>query len=164
MRLSIIFSIIFCSILSACEEYHGLYVDDSCTDREYELIQKGVERFNAVVTDDNAVSLMGFVDASSDDRVGTGDGSRDVVFCFDSNEDDKAFENHIGKVENDDILMSRYVDSDGCWLGTFMHELGHYAAGAWHVSDDNSIMFRKSTCITQYSEHDIAEFRRQLGL
>lgn len=142
-------------LLAGCAEYGGLWVDTSCSDQEYFLVETAVDKLNLAVGDD-LVYVAGWVD--EDDFAGVGPGSRDVVRCL---PEDADLDGRVGEVVNDDVyLVSR--GKDDCFLGTLMHELGHLYAGAWHVADADAIMYQYSSCLTEYNESDIREFRSRL--
>ena len=139
-------------ILTGCAEYGGLWVDTSCSDREYQLVETAVDKFNAAAGNE-LVYVAGWVD--EDDFAGVGPGSRDVVRCV----PDRG--GLVGEVVNDDIfIVSR--ERDDCFLGTLMHEMGHLYAGAWHVADADAIMYQYSSCLTEYNDSDVREFRSRL--
>ena len=158
--------------LSGCDEYSGLYIDESCSAREVALIETAVERFNAVVPVDYEVLLMGRVSATNDDRTGEGPESRDVIMCFDVDTSEPELQNYngdsdrkyTGKIDYDDILLRRRLDeNEDRWLHTVMHELDHYGAGAWHVTDPDSVMYKHNNPVTNYTKYDVAEFSLRLG-
>lgn len=140
--------------LIGCESYSGLYIDDSCTEREIELIEVAVERLNTAVGEE-VVYVAGVVNGGEDDTVGQGEASRDVVFCDAS--PTIGGKPMLGKVSDDDIYMDRF-DDDTDWLWTIMHELGHLYMGAHHILDEKSIMYRCSNGVTDYTEADLEAF------
>ena len=154
--------IIIAVLLFGCQSYNGLYIDDSCTAREVELIEIAVEKLNTAV-DEEVVVLNGVVKGGDDDRKGVGDNSRDVVFCFDADTDEGKLRGYDGRLDSDDILIRRRGHDD-IFLYIMMHELGHYAFGAYHLSDPNSIMCKKNCdrSVTEYSRRDILEFERSI--
>lgn len=163
MRRVILFLMVVYCI--GCDRYCGLYVDDSCTDREYELIEEAVDKFNTVVPEDYGIVWKGRVNASKKDRVGTGPKSRDVVFCFPLDTDEPVLQGYVGHIDHDDVLLRQYED-DNYFLRLAMHELGHYGAEAVHVADPESIMYHSigGGDPAEYTDIDVAEFYRALGI
>lgn len=135
-------------LLFGCQTYDGLYIDDSCTQREVELIEIAVEKLNTAVGEEVVIS-------HGVHNCGTGDiGSledRDVVFC---NEDPEiGGEEMLGKEHVQDIFL-RHQEDDDMLLHTIMHELGHYI-GAWHITDESAVMYHVNNGVTDYTHNDI---------
>ena len=139
--------------LFGCQSYDGLYIDDSCTAREIELIEIAVKKLNTAVGEE-VVFVNEVVSAGDDDTIGQGEASRDVVFCDAS--PTIGGKPMLGKVADDDIYMDRFNDNQ--WLRTMMHELGHLYMGAHHILDEDSIMYRYNNGVTEYTESDLREF------
>lgn len=142
--------------LFGCQTYNGLYIDDSCTEREVELIEIAVEKLNTAVGEEIVYLHDGQISAGEDDIGSLED--RDVVFCGEDPE--------IGGVDMNgmhgvfDIFLRSQPD-DKKLLRTIMHELGHYI-GAIHLYDKKSVMYRYNNGVTEYNDSDINEFRRIL--
>ena len=132
-------------ILAACqEEQSGLYVNSSCSQREYEMVEQAVNKLNNVLGDeyiDYQVDLAGWDKPARhpDDIDITNDG-KDVVYCL-SSPTYRGDDNTFGMSTKYDILIMSYkLKSEKEFLFVIMHELVHYIGIEEHVSHSGDIM------------------------
>jgi hypothetical protein len=132
-------------VLAACqEEQGGLYINSSCSQREYGLVEQAVNKLNNVLGDeyiDYQVDLAGWDRPARhpDDIDITNDG-KDVVYCL-SSPTYRGDDNTLGMSTKYDILVMSYkIKSEKQFLFDIMHELVHYIGVEEHVSHSGDIM------------------------
>lgn len=146
-------------VATGCEQYSGVYIDESCSMREHVIIEDAVRKYNAAVPEDYAIDIVGTIDASSDDLRGVGPSSRDVIKCYPQDTKEPSLDGLSGRIDNDDILL-RSTENDDYYIKTVMHELAHQYAGARHVANSKSVMYQYRNGATEYTSIDLAEINR----
>jgi hypothetical protein len=142
MKTLVVMSIL---VLAACqEEYKGLYVNSSCSQREYELVEQAVNKLNNVLGDnyiDYQVDLAGWDrPANHPDNIDITNDDKDVVYCL-SSPTYRGNDNTFGMSTKYDILVMSYsLKSEKQFLFVMMHELVHYIGIEEHVSHSGDIM------------------------
>jgi hypothetical protein len=132
-------------VLAACqEEYEGLYVNSSCSQREYELVEQAINKLNDILGDDYIgyqVDLAGWDrPARHPDNIDITNDGKDVVYCL-SSPTYRGDDNTLGMSTKYDILVMSYkIKSEKELLFDIMHELVHHIGIEEHVSHSGDIM------------------------
>jgi hypothetical protein len=148
-------------LLAACQEEHdGLYVNSSCSQKEYGLVEQAINKLNDVLGDeyiDYQVDLAGWDKETKSpmDFDYTND-QKDVIYCIDQEEEpmDVLIGNRGFCANHDIFIKISIIRNDEEFLHVIMHELGHYVGVSQHLTGKEDVMSDGDTIPTEYTDAD----------